>query len=297
MKKWGFLLLLLLCLFLTFIYKGSFFESKADIPNVEVQKYDQHENDKAEVQRASENISQTDISKEQIYQGNLLLVNNEHPVHQESIKSDVVNLSMHNELTQGYVLLGSENYMSKDIAHKFSEMVADAGKDGHHNFAVSSGFRSFEEQKILYEQMGSNRALPPGYSEHNLGLSLDVGSTQSKMENAPEGKWIEKNAWKYGFILRYPKDKADITGIQYEPWHIRYVGLPHSAIMKEKGFVLEEYLDYLKEKKKISAKVEGKKYTVSYYPFSENMTINIPKNHEYEISGDNMDGVIVTVYE
>ncbi|MDQ0227685.1 VanY-A/VanY-F/VanY-M family D-Ala-D-Ala carboxypeptidase [Metabacillus niabensis] len=297
MKKWGFLLLILLCLFLTFINKESFFESKADIPNVEVLKYDQHENDKAEDRRASENSQQIVITEEQIYQGNLLLVNNEHPVHEESIKSDVVNLTIHNELTQGYVLLGSTNYMSMDIAQKFSKMMADAGKEGLHNFAITSGFRSFEEQKILYEQMGSDLALPPGYSEHNLGLSLDVGSTQMKMEHAPEGKWIEKNAWKYGFILRYPKNKTDITGIQYEPWHNRYVGLPHSAILQEKGFVLEEYLDYLKEKKKVSTKINGKKYTVSYYPFSENMTINLPKNQEYEISGDNMDGVIVTIYE
>ncbi|MBD8028091.1 VanY-A/VanY-F/VanY-M family D-Ala-D-Ala carboxypeptidase [Ureibacillus sp. Re31] len=295
MKKWGFLLLLLLCLFLAFIYKETLFESKVDKPKIEVEKYDQH--GIAEYERAFENNLQTNITEEQIFQGDLLLINNEHPVHQESIKTDVINLSTHNELTQGYVLLGSKNYMSMDIAHKFSDMIADAGKDGLHHFAITSGFRSFEEQKILYEQMGSNLALPPGYSEHNLGLSLDVGSTQMKMEDAPEGKWIEKNAWKYGFILRYPENKTDITGIQYEPWHIRYVGLPHSAIMKEEDFVLEEYLDYLKEKKKVSTKIEGKKYTVSYYPFSENMTINLPKNHKYEISGDNMDGIIVTIYE
>lgn len=276
---------------------GPFFESKADIPNVEVQKYDQHGNDKAEDQRTSEDIQHINVTEEQIYQGNLLLVNNEYPVHQEGIKSDVVNLSLHYELTQGYVLLGSEIYLSKDIAHIFQEMIAAAKKEGPYNFAITSGFRSFEEQNKLYEQMGSDRALPPGYSEHNLGLSLDVGSTQMRMEDAPEGKWIGKNAWKYGFILRYPKNKTDITGIQYEPWHIRYVGLPHSAIMKEKGLVLEGYLDYLRAKKKFSAKVKGKKYTVSYYPFSENMTINIPKNHEYEISGNNIDGVIVTVYE
>lgn len=145
--------------------------------------------------------------------------------------------------------------------------------------------------------MGSETALPAGYSEHNLGLSLDVGTTQTTMAKAPEGEWVENNAWKFGFILRYPEDKSDITGIQYEPWHIRYVGLPHSAIMKKKNFVLEEYLDYLEENKNVSAKVEGKNYTVSYYPFSENMTIDIPKDQEYMISGDNMGGVIVTVYQ
>lgn len=81
--------------------------------------------------------------------------------------------------------------------------------------------------------MGADYALPAGHSEHNLGLALDVGSTQMKMDKAPEGEWIEENSWKYGFILRYPLDKTDVTGIQYEPWHIRYVGLPHSAIIRE----------------------------------------------------------------
>lgn len=143
--------------------------------------------------------------------------------------------------------------------------------------------------------MGSDYALPAGYSEHNVGLSLDVGSTQTKMAHAPEGKWIEENAWKYGFILRYPKDKTDITGIQYEPWHIRYVGLPHSAIMKEKNLVLEEYLEYVKEEKQISAEIDGETYNITYYPISQTGTINVPEDQHYEISGNNMDGVIVTV--
>ena len=290
MKKWGFLLLLL-CLCLTFINIEQFIE-----PKVEIQNDDHYVNDKVEDRRTSENIPKKGITEEQIYQGNLLLVNNKYPVHQESIKSDVINLSKYYELTQGYVLLGSEIYLSQDITHKFSEMIAAAEKDGLHYFAVTSGFRSFDEQNILYQQMGSAYALPAGYSEHNLGLSLDVGSTQMKMANAPEGKWIEENAWKYGFILRYPEDKMDVTGIQYEPWHIRYVGLPHSAIMKEKNFVLEEYMEYLKGEKAISASVNGEKYEVFYYSVTENTTIHVPANLRYEISGNNMDGVIVTVF-
>ncbi len=188
-------------------------------------------------------------------------------------------------------------YLSKDVAHKFSKMVAAAKKDGVNHFLISSGFREFEEQKALYQDMGDDYALPPGHSEHNLGLALDVGSTETSMYHASEGEWIKENAWKHGFILRYPEDKVDVTGIEYEPWHIRYVGLPHSAIMEKKNFVLEEYLDYLKEKKEISIEVKGVKYTVSYYSFSKNLTINIPENSEYEISGNNINGVIVTVYE
>lgn len=288
MKKWSFLLLV--CLGLTFVNIKPIFE-----PKVEIQNYDQYENDKDD-RRISENI-QKEITEEQIYQGNLLLVNIEYPVHPESIKSDVINLSAHNELTKGYRLLNSEIYLSEDVAREFSEMIAEAKKEGVRNFSITSGFRGFEEQSVLYQEMGSDYALPAGNSEHNLGLSLDVGSTQMKMADAPEGKWIEENAWKYGFILRYPKDKTEITGIQYEPWHIRYVGLPHSTIMKEKNFALEEYLDYLKEEKQISASINGEKYKVTYYSISQSRIINVPYHSYFEISGNNIDGVIVTVYE
>ncbi|WP_282172168.1 VanY-A/VanY-F/VanY-M family D-Ala-D-Ala carboxypeptidase [Cytobacillus firmus] len=287
MKKWGFLLVV--CLGLTFVNVDSFFE-----PKVNIQNNDHLESD-IEDTRSIEHI-QKEITGEQIYQGNLLLVNSEYPVHPDSIKSDVINLSEGNELTRGYGLLNSEIYLSEDVARKFSEMIAAAEKEGVRNFSITSGFRGFEEQSVLYQEMGSDYALPAGYSEHNLGLSLDVGSTQMKMADAPEGKWIEENAWKYGFILRYPKDKTDITGIQYEPWHIRYVGLPHSAIMKEKNFALEEYLDYLKEEKQISVSMNEKKYTITYYPIPQTRTINIPDDSYYEISGNNMDGVFVTVY-
>ncbi|MCU1806423.1 VanY-A/VanY-F/VanY-M family D-Ala-D-Ala carboxypeptidase [Cytobacillus firmus] len=288
MKKWGFLLVV--CLGLTFVNVDSFFE-----PEVKIQNANQLESNK-ENSSSSEYI-QKEIEEEQIYQGNLLLVNSEYPVHPDSIKSDVINLSEGNELTRGYGVLNSEIYLSEDVAREFSEMIAAAEKEGVRNFSITSGFRGFEEQSVLYQEMGSDYALPAGYSEHNLGLSLDVGSKQMKMADAPEGKWIEENAWKYGFILRYPKDKTDITGIQYEPWHLRYVGLPHSAIMKEKNFVLEEYLDYLKEEKQISVSMNGEKYTITYYPIPQTKTINIPDDSYYEISGNNMDGVFLTVYK
>ncbi|MGG0717952.1 VanY-A/VanY-F/VanY-M family D-Ala-D-Ala carboxypeptidase [Robertmurraya massiliosenegalensis] len=286
MKKWGFLLFLLLILGFTFVKMDPLSEPKVNLQNDRF----------TEGGRISGNAEQIEISEDQIYQGDLLLVNSEYPVHQESIKSDIINLSANGDLAEGYLLLGTDIYLSEDIARKFSEMVAAAEKNGLHDFAITSGFRDFEKQNVLYQDMGAAYALPPGYSEHNLGLSLDVGSTQMKMADAPEGKWIEENAWKYGFILRYPEDKTDITGIQYEPWHIRYVGFPHSAIMKEKNFVLEEYLDYLKEEKTISASVNSEKYEISYYPVTKNTTIHMPANVRYTISGNNMDGVIVTVF-
>ncbi|MFA1710485.1 VanY-A/VanY-F/VanY-M family D-Ala-D-Ala carboxypeptidase [Peribacillus frigoritolerans] len=284
MKKWGFLLVF--ALFLVFIFK--ILPISQD--EVEDQLYEQNDN------TAIGNSQKIEITEEQIHQGKLLLVNSEYAVQQTGIQSDIINLFTYKELNAGYQLLNNEIKLSEEIAGEFTEMMAAAEEDGVSNFLISSGYRDFDEQSGLYKEMGADYALPAGHSEHNLGLALDVGSTQMKMKEAPEGEWIEENAWKNGFILRYPANKTDITGIQYEPWHIRYVGLPHSAIMQGMNLVLEEYLDYLKEEKSISISVEGKKYTISYYPISQNGTIEVevPANKQYEISGNNIDGVIVT---
>ncbi|MDA2385310.1 M15 family metallopeptidase [Bacillus cereus] len=286
MKKWVFILLFIVCTVCVGFYISPLFQKEIDVKIV----------GKDELVKAA-NTERKEITKEQIYKGDLLLVNRDYPVKKDSIRSDIINVNHNSELVRGYVIFDRNLRLSKDVVKKFLNVVDAAGKESVNHFLISSGYRDFQEQKQLYEKMGSDYALPAGYSEHNLGLSLDIGSTQKKMEKAPEGKWIEENVWKHGFVLRYPKNKSNITGIQYEPWHIRYVGLPHSAIMQKKNFTLEEYLEFLKEEKEISTEVEGKKYTVSYYKVSENMKVNVPANKQYEISGNNMDGVIVTVQE
>lgn len=286
MKKWVFISFFIACTVCVGFYISPLFQKEIDVKIV----------GKDELVKAA-NTERKEITKEQIYKGDLLLVNRDYPVKKDSIRSDIINVNHNSELVRGYVIFDRNLRLSKYVVKKFLNVVDAAGKDGVQHFLMSSGYRDFKEQSKLYKEMGSDYALPAGYSEHNLGLSLDVGSTQKKMEKAPEGKWIEENVWKHGFVLRYPKNKSNITGIQYEPWHIRYVGLPHSAIMQKKNFTLEEYLDFLKEEKEISTEVEGKKYTVSYYKVSENMKVNIPANKQYEISGNNMDGVIVTVQE
>src|SRR5690348_3295425 len=116
------------------------------------------------------------------------------------------------------------------------------------------------------------------------------------MSHAPEGKWLKKNAWSYGFILRYPEDKTAVTGIQFEPWHFRYVGLPHSVIMHDRGWTLEEYLAALKEQHTLTALVDGVSYEVDYYTASPSgeTAISVPADGAYTVSGDNDDGIIVT---
>lgn len=236
------------------------------------------------------------VTDEQVTRGDLVLVNKDHPLDPGAVPKDIVTLFENKDLMHGYVVLDNTIRLSRSVAEKFGDMIEAAGEDGVNRFMISSGYRDEGEQEQLYREKGSDYALPPGYSEHNLGLSMDIGSTQQSIDRSPEGKWLKEHAWAHGFILRYPEDKTEITGIQYEPWHFRYVGQPHSMIMKELNLTLEEYLDYLKEQSSYTTTVEGKEYEIKYVPVtSKDMEIEIPAGSEYEISGNNIDGIIVTV--
>ncbi len=130
--------------------------------------------------------------------------------------------------------------------------------------AVCSAYRSWEKQKKLFRrkvnfyrrqghsdadaiQLAGTVVAPPGTSEHQLGLALDIVDTNhwdldESQESTPTQQWLMQNSWQYGFILRYPNNKSQITGVIYEPWHYRWVGREIAAEMHESGLCLEEYL-------------------------------------------------------
>jgi D-alanyl-D-alanine carboxypeptidase len=288
MKKWVFWLIILLLLGYGYVQQKQKIVNEKS-PETEV-------NNQAQEVNLQKNEHTIKVTKDQVHQGNLLLVNKDHPVPSGDEESEAVNLSQHQELVQGFIFLDNTIRLSPSLLGKFSTMIRSAENDGVNHFLISSGYRDKQEQNQLYQDMGAEYALPAGYSEHNLGLSLDIGSTQAEMNQSDEGKWLKKNAWNFGFILRYPRDKTSITGIQFEPWHFRYVGMPHSAIMQAKNLVLEQYLEYLKEQKTLTTTIDDKLYKISYYPVSKNTTIPVPAKGHYEISGNNIDGVIVTSY-
>ena len=143
------------------------------------------------------------------------------------------------------------------------EMLTDCTKNGG-NPVVCSSYRTHEKQIGLYEAQvkkhmdeGMDRAQAekeagkvvavPGTSEHEVGLAVDLcdytnqNLDESQAETVTQ-KWLMANSWKYGFILRYPVDKSDLTGIIYEPWHYRYVGKDIAAEIYSRGICLEEYL-------------------------------------------------------
>lgn len=178
------------------------------------------------------------LKVEQKVDGDLLLVNQQHPIQQNQLPNDLVTLF---DEQRTYTLFSSDIQLRAHVATALQQMVSAANAEGVTQFIVMSGYRNLEEQQNLYNEMGSSYAMNPGYSEHHTGLALDIGSTEGTMEMTPEGKWVANNAHHFGFVLRYPADKTAITGIEFEPWHLRYVGLPHSERMHEQNLVLEEY--------------------------------------------------------
>ena len=131
----------------------------------------------------------------------------------------------------------------------FNTMKAAAKNEGINLFIIS-GFRSYETQKGLYnnyvKQYGQAAtdtfSAKPGHSEHQTGLAFDLNSLDDNFGETKEGKWLSKNCHKFGFIIRYPKNKQSITGYQYEPWHVRYLGIDIATKVYNSGLCLEEYL-------------------------------------------------------
>jgi len=147
----------------------------------------------------------------------------------------------------------------------FVQMLAAMEGEGIYGLQLQSAYRCYAHQRSIFEDRiriftakGSSReeaealaaksVQPPGASEHQLGLALDVsinGLLSPAFAQTEAGRWLEENCRKFGFVVRYPQGKTDITRIIYEPWHLRYVGIPHAQIMYENDITLEEYRYFL----------------------------------------------------
>ena len=153
---------------------------------------------------------------------------------------------------------GSNIQLDSRVSERYAEMYAAAKLSGC-VLTPYSGYHSYALQETNYNrkvnfyvnqgisaeeasQKASAQVLPAGCSEHNAGLAMDIVSASSDFINTKEYKWLCENAYNYGFILRYPEDKTAITGMNFEPWHWRYVGTQAAKEMKEKNQCLEEYL-------------------------------------------------------
>lgn len=177
----------------------------------------------------------------------LILINSDHPVPEgvEFSVSEYINAA--GEAT--------DVYMNDAMLSAYAELSAAVLKKFGTKLYVADDYRTADEQAAIYEEQGAQTAAKPGYSEHQTGLALDVYIAYyagAGFVNCKEGRWVNKNCCDYGFIIRYPEGKANVTGFDYEPWHIRYVGLPHSRIMTADALTLEEYLAFLAESDTLS---------------------------------------------
>lgn len=178
----------------------------------------------------------------------LMLVNDEYWVAESfvPINLEKVNIPFSGAASE------DEMYMEYEAAKAIEKLVEGALKDDIYLYGVS-GYRSYELQKYIYEINVANNGQEytndyvaiPGRSEHQIGLAMDLGdSTGNLIENSEEVDWVKNNAHLYGFILRYPKGKEDITGYKYESWHIRYVGVNVATNIYSENITLEEYYDH-----------------------------------------------------
>ena len=250
-------------------------------------------------------------------QGNLFLINHNYPVAEEYKANKMLNLA---DYTSNCLRVSANDmYIDEVVFNPLQSMLNDIYADGADKLVLISTYRSYQTQTMLFQnrvdaivsslglenaekQVAASTAVP-GSSEHQTGLAIDFSTlnymtlTQA-FANSNEGHWLTNNSWKYGFVVRYAMDKMSITGIIYEPWHLRYVGVPHAEIMYKSGLCLEEYMDYIcREQMLYFSDYQG--YTHQIYFFNsinseDLLSFLYLSDRINSISGDGKGGIIVT---
>lgn len=215
---------------------------------------------------------------------NLILANKWNPLDEDFEPVPIKDAAGDVPSTKDKMLLQEEAYDA--VISLFEE----ANKEGLEGLWVVSGYRPYSYQSQLFNAKvnsfssqydletakvkASEIVAIPGTSEHQTGLAIDFSSSELLRTSDPlveafkdtaQGQWLYNNSWKFGFVLRYSSDKKEITGIISEPWHFRYVGIPHAQYMTYNNLCLEEYIDYIKaEKEFIFEDFFGNKYLIGY---------------------------------
>ena len=218
--------------------------------------------------RSAKILQKEERQKAELLQKELDKLKEQMNTEEEELPWNLVLVNPTTYMKEGYVpelaTVSGGYKVDARIVDATNQMLADAKKAGM-DVIICSAYRSVEKQKQVFSDSMKRRVnsgmryweaylettrnvAVPGTSEHSLGLALDLISRSyqgldEQQANTAEAKWLAANCHKYGFILRYPSDKSDITGIVFEPWHFRYVGVEHATKMMESGLVLEEYLE------------------------------------------------------
>lgn len=203
--------------------------------------------------------------------------------------------------------------LQRRAAASLSKLMADIG--GWDRIVLVSGWRSLEEQQRIWDATLAESGLAftqqyvavPGHSEHQTGLAVDLGLKRESLDPVcPKFPYsgicqtFRQAAARYGFIERYPAGKEAITGIGHEPWHFRYVGAPHAAIMADNDLTLEEYIAFIRQcpygRDACRIRSHGRAVRVSYLRAEQrgSTRLEIDGSAPYAISGNNTDGFVIT---
>lgn len=238
-----------------------------------------------------------------IYRGNLILINNQYPLQPEID----LNLTTINDNYSDILLQSEPAIIIKEI---FQKMAA------HKLIVPISGYRSAIEQTERYKKSLLDNGLEytssyvalPYHSEHQTGLAVDLTLSKADISQVcPDFPYTKicnefrQVASENGFIERYPQGKENTTGIIHHPWHFRYIGYPHSEIVYNKCYTLEEYIEYIKgfvlNEKHLKINKNRITYEIFYVIASENtLNITLPEHSMYQVSGNNKDGFIITLW-
>ena len=248
----------------------------------------------------------TELGEEALYTGELILVNNWTAYHfpEEQPLSNI-----YAEKTGSYYVRDTTVFLAPAAMAALNDLMDDfRAQGGSKTVNVVAGYRTAEEQQHLFDQSAERNGLAhaekfvakPGGSEHHTGYAVDLhirheDGTSEEYTGAGEYAWINKNCQDYGFVVRYDQAKAELTGIDNEPWHFRYVGIPHATKMAEEDLCLEEYVAYLKQytfDQPLTIDCAAGTYAVWY---TVGTAAYLPDSGAYTLSGNNVDGVVVTV--
>ena len=247
------------------------------------------------------------ISDNQLYQGDLILVNKDHAYNFDANADNIPLITLSEESSFKFPIAKDEFQLSAYILTYLEQFMGDCDEAaGSYDTGISSAYRSLEYQQNVYDEIAEEKGTEyadqyvatPGYSEHHTGIAVDFGvfdddGSEGSFSGSNNATWMLENCYKYGFIRRYAENKVDITGISNEAWHFRYVGVPHATYMYNEDLCLEEYIDFLKTKTEDDPLVIDCSTGTFKVWYTDKTKIRKPENN-YSISGNNVDGYIIT---
>lgn len=247
------------------------------------------------------------LTESALHTGSLILVNAAHRYDD----AQAVLTSVWEGKTDRYFIKATDMVIDPVALSALNEwMDAAFANSGVTDVNIISSFRSEAEQQSLYDNAlqskgqayADNFFMRPGYSEHHTGLALDLSlydtetGLSADFPGSASQQWAAEHACDFGFIQRYPVSKSSITGIDFESWHYRYVGIPHACYIYQNQLCLEEYIELLRSYpytgEHLFILCNSKNYEIWY---CEGLEVTVPTDRGYDISGNNEDGFIVTV--